>query len=110
MKYDLIITELKTDIIRGRYEPLSRLPTRNELARRFSTTLATMQNAMDILTKEGFIDSRGRDGTFVVEPPTFQYRVWLAPLAAISFFETQSTCPSQYPISAPLLWRILYKA
>ncbi|HBC87729.1 MAG TPA: hypothetical protein DCZ94_12290 [Lentisphaeria bacterium] len=69
MKYDLIIAELKKDIIRGRYEPLSRLPTRNELARRFSTTLATMQNAMDILAKEGFIDSRGRDGTFVVDNP-----------------------------------------
>ncbi len=69
MKYDLIITELKNDIVRGKYEPQSRLPTRNELAKRFSTTLATMQNAMDILYKDGFIDSRGRDGTFVVENP-----------------------------------------
>ncbi len=69
MKYDVIISELKNDIIRGRYEPLTRLPTRNELAKRFSTTLATIQNAMNVLAKEGFTDSHGRDGTFVVENP-----------------------------------------
>ena len=65
MKYDSIAATIKNDIVEGAFGETRQLPPRPSLMRRFSATNATIQNAMDLLAAEGFVVSRGRNGTFV---------------------------------------------
>jgi DNA-binding LacI/PurR family transcriptional regulator/DNA-binding transcriptional regulator YhcF (GntR family) len=64
-----IVHELRAQIVSGDLSPGSRLPTRLEIERRFSAGATTVQRALELLQRDGFIESRGRQGTFVVENP-----------------------------------------
>ncbi len=64
-KYTQIRDELLADIRSGRLEPGGRLPTREELIARFSTTRATVGRALTELTHLGAIEGRRRGGTVV---------------------------------------------
>ena len=68
-KHVIISANLRREIVKGIYPPGSRLPTHIELQRRYSTSTATVQHALDSLTRDGFAESRGRAGTFVSENP-----------------------------------------
>ena len=69
LKQDHIIETLRQGIIDGSWGPGSRLPTRQELQVRFDVASVTMQRALDRLIADGFVVSRGRRGTFVVDHP-----------------------------------------
>ena len=61
---------------------MAKLPTRRELQVHFQTSLATIQQALDQLTSEGFIESRGSLGTFVTaEPPHMARYGIVSPMA-----------------------------
>jgi len=64
-----IAHQLRTQIVFGDLAPGSRLPTRLEIESRFSAGATTVQRALELLRSEGFVESRGRHGTFVVENP-----------------------------------------
>lgn len=51
----------------GRWRPGGRIPTRDELRRRYGAYSVTMQDALRSLARAGFVEARGRAGTFVVE-------------------------------------------
>lgn len=69
MKQNEIIEALRSRILRGEAVPSDRLPTRKELGARFSASPITVQQALDQLTADGFVESRGKGGTFVVANP-----------------------------------------
>lgn len=64
-----ILTYLREQIVSGELPPGSRLPTRRELELQLGTTLVTIQRAFEILQENGFVDSRGKSGTFVADRP-----------------------------------------
>ena len=54
--------------------PGSRLPTRHEMAELHGVSPMTAQRAFDRLAADGFVVSRGRNGTFVVDKPPHLFR------------------------------------
>jgi hypothetical protein len=69
LKQNEIIEAVRSRILRGELVPSGRLPTRRELGSSFSASLITVQQALDQLSADGFIESHGRGGTFVVANP-----------------------------------------
>lgn len=64
-----IVDYLRDRILSNAMTPGSRIPTRSELEKRFRASSVTVQRALDRLTKDGFVCSKGRLGTFVSERP-----------------------------------------
>lgn len=64
-----IVDHLRQRIITGRLKPQDRLPTRRQLQARFRASLATVQEALQQLTDDGFVEPRGKAGTFVTAQP-----------------------------------------
>jgi DNA-binding LacI/PurR family transcriptional regulator len=69
LKKNAILKLLRTQIASGRYQPGQRIPTRDDLEIEYSAGRVTIQRVMDDLMKEGFVESRGRAGTVVVDRP-----------------------------------------
>jgi hypothetical protein len=73
-KQSVITDNLKKAIIEGRLAPGGRLPTQVTLAESFNVSGVTIQRALDRLIREGFIYTRGRNGTFVADHPPHLHR------------------------------------
>lgn len=69
IKQGAIIEALREQIVSGELKPGGRMPTRDELEKHFGVSRMTLQRALDRLTRDGFIASRGSLGTFVAENP-----------------------------------------
>lgn len=72
-----VYSPLLKDIVSGHLAPGARLQTRRELMTKFNTTSVTVQRAFDRLSEAGFIEGRGRQGTFVVAHPPHRHRIGL---------------------------------
>ncbi|MDB5325248.1 MAG: hypothetical protein JWM57_817 [Phycisphaerales bacterium] len=70
----LYISEfLRKEITGGTLSPGARLPTQLQLVERFRVSGVTIQRALDRLMRDGFIITRGRNGTFVAPHPPHLY-------------------------------------
>ncbi len=69
-----IVGDIRADIVAGRLDAGQRIPTRVQIEKRFQASPVTVQRALDALTEEGFVVSRGRQGTFVTEMPPHRHR------------------------------------
>ncbi len=72
-----IYSPLLERIISGAIQPGTRMPTRRTLMEQFNTTSVTVQRAFDRLAHAGFIEGKGRRGTFVVPRPPHLHRIGL---------------------------------
>lgn len=69
-RQDLIVQEIREQIVAGHLMPGSRLPTRDKIGQKYGAGPNTVQRALDRLREDGFICSSGRNGTHVSgEPP-----------------------------------------
>ncbi len=68
--YSEVYNQLKQDILEGKYPPGSMLPTELELTETFYVSRITVQKAMQMLRKEGYISRIAGRGTFVERIPT----------------------------------------
>ncbi len=68
-KYWDLASSLRSNILEGIYAPGNRLPNRSELVDEYGVSMATVQKALDELMNDGFVESRSRAGTFVVDHP-----------------------------------------
>ena len=69
-RQELIIQELRDQIVAGQLSPGCRLPNRDEIGQKYGAGANTVQRALDRLKLDGFVYSSGRNGTFVsAEPP-----------------------------------------
>lgn len=68
-KQQRICDSLRQQIVRGELAPGARLPTQVQLVEQFQVSGVTVQRAMDRLIREGFVCTRGRNGTFVTANP-----------------------------------------
>jgi len=64
-----LLSTLRSRIVEGQYAPGERIPTRLELLAEFDVSTLTLQKALDRLVEEGFLVTRGRAGTFVIDRP-----------------------------------------
>jgi DNA-binding FadR family transcriptional regulator len=62
-------TLLRERIVRGIYAPAQRLPSRAALGAEHGVGQATVQKALDALSRDGFVEARRRAGTFVADRP-----------------------------------------
>ncbi len=68
-KHATIVEEIKRQIIDSVFVPGARLPSQLALSEKFGVAGVTVQMALKQLEREGFIETRSRTGTFVVETP-----------------------------------------
>jgi DNA-binding LacI/PurR family transcriptional regulator len=68
-KHQQIVRKVRHEIVTGEYPPGSRLPTSRELAHRFRASSVTINQVLAVLSRDGFIRTRGRHGTFVTATP-----------------------------------------
>lgn len=66
---NLIVRELRGQILTGELAPGGQLPTRVEIERSFGASPATVQRALEELRRDGFVQVQGRQGTFVSPHP-----------------------------------------
>ena len=52
--------ELRRRIVRGELAPGSRLPSRLTMARQFNTAIPTVQDAVQCLSRDGFVETHPR--------------------------------------------------
>lgn len=69
VRHDQVVCAVREQIVRGKLKPGDRLPDRERLEGRFNTSYATVQKALANLKRDGFITTRGRLGTYVVDRP-----------------------------------------
>ncbi len=68
-RQNAILDALRGEILDGTFAAGQRLPTRSELVTRFDASSVTVQRTLDTLIADGFVQPRGRSGTFVVDHP-----------------------------------------
>lgn len=66
--------DLRQRIVQGRLSPGERLPNRIELIEQFGVSSITVQQAFDGLIRDGFVEARGRAGTFVARHPPHRFQ------------------------------------
>ncbi|MHC4884536.1 MAG: winged helix-turn-helix domain-containing protein [Planctomycetota bacterium] len=74
-RLDAVIHELRGWILDGTYGAGDRFPNRQELLSRTGASLVTVQRAMKALAQEGFLQARGRAGTYVSDHPPHRCRI-----------------------------------
>jgi len=67
--YRQIMDQVKYQIAKGALRPGRRLPSIRDLARQLPANQNTVLKAYDLLAREGVLDRRQGDGTFVADAP-----------------------------------------
>ena len=66
-KYYQLYSQIREDILRGKFQAGEKLPAKRELARELGVSVVTVQLAYEQLLAEGYIRSKERSGYFVEE-------------------------------------------
>jgi len=69
-----VLAHLRAAIVAGEYPSGGRLPTRRELEKSLRASRLTVQAVLDRLAADGFVEARGRHGTFMVDQPPHRHR------------------------------------
>lgn len=64
-----LVAAFSRQILSGQWLPGQKIPTQLELEATFGAANPTVQDALDVLTRHGFLVARGSRGTFVVPHP-----------------------------------------
>ncbi len=66
-RYEAIAEGIKRSILEGAYAPRQQLPSQRELARQWNTTVVTVRQALELLSRAGLISVKHGVGTFVAD-------------------------------------------
>ena len=69
VQQERVLSDLTGRIVNGEFGESGRLPTRRELCLAYNVSQITIQQVLDQLSREGFVEARGTLGTFVSEKP-----------------------------------------
>lgn len=72
-----IIQRVQAAIRLGEYAPKALLPMRDDFMREFSVSRVTVQRAFNRLIADGFVTTRGSQGTYVAPRPPNVFRIGL---------------------------------
>ncbi|MBS3763535.1 MAG: GntR family transcriptional regulator [Planctomycetes bacterium] len=73
-----IADDIRQRIVKGALESGTRLPGNRRLVDQYGSSSVTVQRAMKLLVKQGYVESIPRRGRFVAEHPPHSHRVALA--------------------------------
>src|SRR5215469_7602070 len=79
-KYLQIVADLRARIDKGEYPPGAQLPTRGELAEMHGAALGTVARALDVLRRDGYVESYQGGGIYALRPGEPQLPSWAADL------------------------------
>ena len=71
--HDQIAAILGTEILKGIHQPGANMPPEAELIERFQISRTVMREVMKTLTAKGFVTSKTRIGTRVLDPVNWDY-------------------------------------
>ena len=74
-KYEELAGRIREDIVSGKLCEDRKLPPRREFQSEYGVSSITVQKAFDLLREEGFIESRGKTGTYLAPYPPHSHRV-----------------------------------
>jgi len=74
-KRTALVEHFRSKIVAGELPPGTQLQSRPKMARDLGACKATLQDALDELKRDGFIESRPNEGTFVSEKPPHLSRI-----------------------------------
>ncbi len=66
-KYEIVASNLRRNIIEGKYNKSKKLPTEDELIKIYKVSKNTIRNAVDLLVKNGFVYKVHGSGVFLRE-------------------------------------------
>lgn len=90
--------QIRTDIEQGIFAPGSRLPSRRQIASDLGVSLSTVENALDLLEEEGYVQAKERSGVFVCSGMQAQNNAAFSPC----LLEEDAPAPDpEFPLS---LW------
>lgn len=78
VRQEVIVRELRGQIVGGQFAPGHRLPSRLEIVRQFGASIMTVQRALETLRSDGFVIASRGDGTYVSEHPPHLSRIAVA--------------------------------
>jgi DNA-binding LacI/PurR family transcriptional regulator len=108
-KYRLIFDRLRDEILSGKYPPGGRLPSENNLVRRFGVSRMTIVKAIKELQLLGFVSRRAGSGTYVtpkVTEPSRLFGLLIPELGRTEIFEPICQGMTGFPLAGnhSLLW------
>ena len=68
LRYIVVADAIRQKILDGVYSPGERLPHQHDLAKEHNVAFNTLKQALDVLTREGYIVRKVGDGTFAALP------------------------------------------
>lgn len=75
-KYLSLQAALRDSVIQGHLRPGTRLPAEDQLAQQVGVSLGTVQKAMAVLQRDGLLERRQGDGTYVSDPSFEEHQSW----------------------------------
>ncbi|MFA5204238.1 MAG: GntR family transcriptional regulator [Lentisphaeria bacterium] len=75
MQATAIIQDLRRRIVTGEYAPGAQIPLRQSLLEMYGASKGTVQQAVNHLLKEGFLEGRGSKGMFVPACPPHRFQI-----------------------------------
>lgn len=75
MQAAAIIQDLRRRIVTGEYAPGAQIPLRQKLLEMYGASKGTVQQAVNHLLKEGFLEGRGSKGMFVPTCPPHRFQI-----------------------------------
>ena len=75
VRQEVIVSDLRAQIVGGAFGPGHRLPSRIEIERQFGASTVTVQRALETLKRDGFVIASRGDGTYVSAHPPHLSRI-----------------------------------
>lgn len=66
-RYEVIAEGMRRKILEGAYAPRQQLPSQRDLARQWNTTVVTVRQALELLSRAGLVTVKHGVGTFVAD-------------------------------------------
>ncbi len=97
-RYTDIYEDIKKQILDGTYPPGEKLPSENEFCKIYDTSRGTVRKALDLLAKEGLVNSLHGKGVFVLDANTITFSFG----GLVSFKEASESSGQSFVTTVPL--------
>jgi GntR family trehalose operon transcriptional repressor len=97
-RYTDIYEDIKKQILDGTYPPGEKLPSENDFCRMYQTSRGTVRRALDLLAKEGLVNSVHGKGVFVLDANLITFSFG----GLVSFKEASENSGQAFTTTVPL--------
>jgi GntR family transcriptional regulator, trehalose operon transcriptional repressor len=102
-RYTEIYEDIRNQILEGKYPPGNKLPSENEFCKMYGTSRGTIRRALDLLAKEGFVNSLHGKGVYVLDNQQITFSLG----GLVSFKEASENSGQTFTTSVPLFEEII---